>query len=462
MKQILTFFIFSFVLIAVSGQPTIESVLPTADVAGNENKRIQILYEYFGSISESDPIFTLKQSQTLLSRSRETNDEVGEVLALSIIGYIYRGLGNTVESMTYNLQSLEKAQHLGNEKLIAIAEDMTATSYKDLGDYQKALPMFHHARVVSERLNFHALLQSVYGNMSDVYIKLGKLDSALSYAQKDYELCIKNNYFSFFSYTLINLGDIHAKLGKPELAMTYYNMAIEEANRINSPKMLNWAYTAKSEYFNELKRNDSAVYYAKKAVYSVENTAFANYSLKPAKQLMSFYEKQNSDSAVKYFKMYNAVLDSVYSTRIIQQTGLLSFENELRLQNLRAENKRSADQRKQNIQYALLAISVITFIVVSLLLSRRMITSEKVIRFLGVLALLIVFEFLNLLLHPFLERITGHRPAFMLLALVCIAALLVPLHHRLEKTIIKKLVEKNKQARLLAAKRTIEKLEKEP
>jgi len=48
----------------------------------------------------------------------------------------------------------------------------------------------------------------------------------------------------------------------------------------------------------------------------------------------------------------------------------------------------------------------------------------------------------------------------VLLALVCIAALLVPLHYRLENWATKKLVEKNKQIRLAVAKKTIEQLEK--
>ena len=67
----------------------------------------------------------------------------------------------------------------------------------------------------------------------------------------------------------------------------------------------------------------------------------------------------------------------------------------------------------------------------------------------------LVFEFLNLLLHPFLERITHHSPVLMLLSLVCIAALLVPLHHKLEHLAVHKLVEKNKQIRLAEAKKTI-------
>jgi hypothetical protein len=49
----------------------------------------------------------------------------------------------------------------------------------------------------------------------------------------------------------------------------------------------------------------------------------------------------------------------------------------------------------------------------------------------------------------------------MLLAMVCIAALLIPLHHKLEHWITHKMVEKNKKIRLAAAKKTIATLERE-
>jgi hypothetical protein len=63
------------------------------------------------------------------------------------------------------------------------------------------------------------------------------------------------------------------------------------------------------------------------------------------------------------------------------------------------------------------------------------------------------------LLHPFLDKITNHQPVLMLLAMVCIAALLIPLHHKLEHWITQKMVEKNKKIRLEAARKTIAKLE---
>jgi len=46
---------------------------------------------------------------------------------------------------------------------------------------------------------------------------------------------------------------------------------------------------------------------------------------------------------------------------------------------------------------------------------------------------LLLFEFIILLLHPFIISLTGHQPIFTLIALVCIAAILIPTHHRAEK-----------------------------
>ena len=50
----------------------------------------------------------------------------------------------------------------------------------------------------------------------------------------------------------------------------------------------------------------------------------------------------------------------------------------------------------------------------------------------GLLGLLLMFQFIALLIHPYIEEWTHHTPVFMLLILVAVASLLVPLHHKLE------------------------------
>jgi len=179
--------------------------------------------------------------------------------------------------------------------------------------------------------------------------------------------------------------------------------------------------------------------------------------------LKTVYDKvQKIDSAYHYSKQESALRDTIYNQEKLNKIQALAFNEEIRLAEEQNKIFKERQQRKQNIQYALIAIGIIVLLSVYLLLSRSFVTNAKLIEFFGAIALLIVFEFLNLLLHPFLERITHHSPVLMLLSLVCIAALLVPLHHKIEKWATAKLVEKNKQIRLAAARKTIQELDIKP
>ena len=166
------------------------------------------------------------------------------------------------------------------------------------------------------------------------------------------------------------------------------------------------------------------------------------------------------DSAYYYAKMKDALNDSIFNQNNINKIQAMEFNEQLRTMEDNAKKAEEALQRKQNIQYALIALGIIIFITFFLLLSRTIIVNERLISFFVILGLLVVFEFINLLIHPWLASFTNESPVLMLVALVVIAALLIPLHHRLERWIKAKVIEKNKAIRLAAAKKTIEMLEK--
>lgn len=220
-------------------------------------------------------------------------------------------------------------------------------------------------------------------------------------------------------------------MGDPKLAESYMQLAVEEGYRIGSAKYINLPYTALAEYHAAAGRNDSAIVYAKKAIDVVQGTPFSTMVMKPAQLLTELYRNTAVDSAFKYSEMYKTANDSLYNFKAIQQTQLMTFEEDARQQELAVVKAQEDEQRHANIQYASIALGIVVFILLFLVLSRSYIASAKVISFLSVVALLIVFEFLNLVLHPVIGSITHHTPWLMLLALVCIAALLVPLHHRL-------------------------------
>ena len=133
----------------------------------------------------------------------------------------------------------------------------------------------------------------------------------------------------------------------------------------------------------------------------------------------------------------------------------MAFDEKLRQQEIEAAELKEKKKRNHNLQYAAIAIALITFIILFFALSRSIIVKQKFIEFFAILGLLAVFEFINLFIHPYLANITNNSPVLMLIILIAIGALLIPLHHKLQKWITDIMVEKNRKIRLEAAKKTI-------
>ena len=370
-------------------------------------------------------------------------------------------MGNNIKALDYHHKALASAEKSGNLSILAFAENQTGHIYWDRQEYDKAASIYFSSTAHADKGKNEKLKSWAPANLGAIYLATNNLDSSLMYSQRAYEIFVRLKNRANQAFVFINLGGVHSKLGNASLAISYLNMAINQNLGTSNIRYLNMAYTGLAEHYQRFNQADSCAYYAKKAIAAVINTPFFYLSSKPAQLLTDIYDKTNCDSTLKYAKVYKTAADSLTSSKANQQILLMTFEEDLRQQEAAAEKVKEEQQRKQNIQYALLAFGIILFVMLFLLLSRRHITNTKVIQFLGVVALLVVFEFLNLLLHPFLERITHHSPVLMLLALVCIAPLLVPLQHKLEKWSTHKLMEKNKAIRLASAKKTIRLLSEE-
>lgn len=443
-----------------SQTPKLDTLFKKLSAEKNDSARFYLAFSALTE-SETNPVDDMGMAEIMLVYGKKNNDKVCQVLGLACLGYDYRAFGSTAKSLEYTLKANAVAESSNDNRLIFPCYSILASNYLDLADYPKAIA--YNLASLEKATHVEANIFTLISNLSmgEIYLTINKMDSALIFTQKAYELSMSTGIKYYLCGIYGQLGSIQAKLNNSTLALSYLNLSLEEGYRINSPKYINISYNAIAEYYFNANQKDSAIVYSIKAIAAVQNTPFATMVIRPSKLLTDIYRNTNVDSAFKYFEMNKTANDSLFNFKAIQQTQLMTFEEEARKKEIAIVNAKEEDQRKQNIQFALMALGIITFIILFLILSRSFIANTKLISFFCVVALLIVFEFLNLLLHPFLERITHHTPVFMLLALVCIAALLVPLHHRLEKWASGKLVEKNKAIRLANAKKTIEKLEGE-
>ena len=459
MKRIICLFCFLACMLTANAQKlNVDSILKKIAVEKDEDKKVDLAVSLFLTGLDRDPYLTIQTGQALLKQGSENNDPIKEASGYCILGTGLRVSGNPLKGLLMQQKGLVLAEKANNFSLLAMVKNQMAHTYRDRDEWDNAFKGYAAALDDAVKGKNEVIKIWPLMNLGVCYLNLNKLDSALKYLQRAYELSITINQWDL-PYMLWNLGSVHSKLGNTLLAVSYFKMSIQMSENSKRYRQLNFAYTGLAEHFQRMNQRDSCILYFKKALAAVEQTPFFFMSVKPAKMLAELYEKNNCDSTLKYANIYKIANDSVFSNKINQQIQVMTFDEELRQQELTTEKLKADKERKQNLQYALLALGIITFIILFLLLSRSFITNTKLIEFFGVIALLIVFEFLNLLLHPFLERITNHSPVLMLLALVCIAALLVPLHHKVEKWATAKLVEKNKKIRLAAAKKTIEELE---
>lgn len=460
MKKIITLFFFIAGIQTVFAQKTnVDSILQKVAAETGGDKKLDLLISLIGAEINNNPEWCIETGLKILNQVKNENRLIEMTVAYSFLGQGYRLLGNPIKALDYHHKAVAAAEKTNNMSVLAFAENQTGHIYRDREEYDKAAKIYLSSAAHADKGNNETIKAWGPSNLGAVYLATNNLDSSLMYSQRAYEIYVRLKIISNNGFVFSNLGGVHSKMGNTQLAVSYFNMGINQNRSSSNIRYLNMLYSALAEHYQRFNQTDSSVFYAKKAIAVVNNTSFFYLSSKPAQLLTDIYEKTNCDSTLKYAKVLKTASDSLTSSKTNQQILLMTFEEDLRQQEAAAEKIKEQQQRKQNIQYALLALGIITLLILYLLLSRSFITNTKLIEFFGVVALLIVFEFLNLLLHPFLERITNHSPVLMLLALVCIAALLVPLHHRVEKWATAKLVEKNKQIRLAAAKKTIEQLE---
>ena len=170
-----------------------------------------------------------------------------------------------------------------------------------------------------------------------------------------------------------------------------------------------------------------------------QNSGFETRQLNAAAFLTGYFKMRGTtDSAFKYLETMQVLNNSVYGKEKIREAQLISTNEKIR-QNEIVENKRKAEEeRHEQLQMLVIGIFIVLFFLLTLLLNRVKV-HYRIIKFLGIVSLLMFFEYLLLLLHPWIEIITNHTPVFQILVFVIIASILTPTHHRVEHWLLKRL-----------------------
>lgn len=462
MYKLLFFLVFSLCIFKADSQPLPDSTKAQYSAAKNDNEKGKCLMDYFQHQPLSD---TATKRNILLLKSwfQKEKDATG-------INYTNLGLAEILKSNgdfpgSLNLlfsvlsQFEERKDSFGIQNTYALIEG----TYMSAKDYLNAAAFSKKEIAIVQAGNDKALLSRSYNGIACVYGEGNMPDSGMMYAEKAVKMDGELKNYAQLALSTSTLGENYIAAGEYDIALPFLRRTASyyKENGARSHYLDAYLKNDFAQLFLATKNYDSSNYYARKALlvsipFDVKDQSMRSYEY----LYKSFDQTKQQDSLNKYFRLAMLTKDSLLSLEKVKSIQALTFQEQLRQQEADAEKIKAEEQRKLDIQYALIALGIIVFITAFLVFSRTHVANEKLISFFAILGLLVVFEFINLLVHPWLVSFTHDSPVFMLLILVLIASLLIPLHHRLEHWIKEKMIEKNNAIRLAAAKKTIEKLEK--
>ncbi len=374
----------------------------------------------------------------------------GEIMCGYILSESHRIKGNYAKALDISLDILKKAEKKDENGMLFNLYNLIATIYGSMSDNEKYSMYLHKMLDLAKKdknINDESL-NVLYTNLGDVFEKLNTLDSARYYTHLAYDISVKIDDKQGIGLTLNNLGNIHLKLNQPDVAFANYKMSLPFVSDDNEAVTYCEATMGMAKIFEIKKMNDSSLFYANKSFGVAKQLGFSQYILNASSFLANYYKNINKiDSSFKYLSEANIAKDSLFGQEKVKQIQVLELQETLRQREIEESKIQEEKERKNNIQYAIIAISIISLLVVFLLLSNSLIVTDKVIKFLGVMSLLLIFEFINLVTHPVITEITHHSPVMILIISVSIAAVIIPIHHNLEHRLIHKLLEKNKKIR---------------
>jgi tetratricopeptide (TPR) repeat protein len=406
------------------------------------------LYGVKGQL-DSIPKYT---SELFEIAQKQENDSLLMAAYIAVARY-YDYKTDTRAELEYLFKALKIAEKKHPDALRSIYVGLGG-AYLDIPNNLAAIKYFKSALKLTPENSEAILFAELNFQFSKAYLSMNKLDSALYYINQTNDYLIKTNATENKAYVYAVTGNIYAKIGNDSLARNYYERSVNPV--INQRKTYDDA-VALSLYSNYL-INDGNLKQAKSLGLEGLIAAKRSQSKKPfltlVENLRKTYEAQNQNDSAYYFAKLELVYrDSLYNQGKLSAVQDMTINEDIRQREEAIKLNEAATEHRHNLQYAAIAIAIIVFIIIIVLFSRTILVSEKAIEFMGVLGLLTAFEFINLLIHPYLGELTHHSPVLMLVTLVIIAALLVPLHHRIEHWMTDIMLEKNRKAKLNALKK---------
>lgn len=327
-----------------------------------------IVYRDLGQFEKAKSL-----SEEALSHPR---DSFAIAAAYNNIGACNRSLGNYQEALSAYLNALHIYERKKALNETATVNNNIGMVYSYLGINEKAVEYHLKAIEVFKRENNQKGISEAYNNIAIIYANDGELDKALNYFEYSLGIEEKLKDKKGIAESSNNVGAVYYYMQKIDSALIYFRKSAELEKSIGNFAGVGSSYNNIAQVLIENQRADesksfidSAYFYANQSKTAIDiETALNLYS--------QYYEAKNdTKTALKYFKKYASIKDSI-----------LNFDSNAKVAKLEIEYQSEKKEKEILSQRADLA-------------EKELDLSKKNYYILGLVALAIVLSLLGFLFY---------------------------------------------------------------
>jgi len=430
----------------------------------NDTKYIATTYLWYGHNYDRQNLFAdaLSNYNKSLNLYRKLEDRKKIAESYLQIGLCYEQLDSYGDASTNIYKALKLFEEIGDKEQMANAFHTIGFNYMNLHDDSDALKNLQAGLKLRTELNIRADMAQSMDVLGELYTSMGKYTEALKYdsdALRIFRELITSAPWGI-PMTINSLGENYQKLGERANASGDNYEAIKNFNEAitSFEGSLNYYEGKKDETSVALINNELGFTLIGLKKYSAAGSCFKKSLQLPANSANNNIFRDsymglslldsisgNYKQAYQNYKMYIIYRDSLIneenSKKSLQAKMLYESEKNEEIAKAAELKKKAEEDAIRNLQLTAIAVFIPIFFVGVLLLSRTKV-KPRVVEFLGVLSLLLFFEFITDLIYPYVSRLTNENPIWEMLFLVILASLLEPLNFKLEHWVKGHLVHK--------------------
>jgi tetratricopeptide (TPR) repeat protein len=179
---------------------------------------------------------------------------------------VYMKIGKNDSSIYYNQQAIGLAGQPGMERELSAAYGMLGLTYKNMGNFAKALESYQKALAISESINDLFSKAVDINNIAGIYMHWENYEMAMDYYRRALDMFMNTGRHDQAEITMNNIAFILQKQGNLDAALTMYRESLAIALDLGRTGSVAVKMGNLGGLYFELGNYDSAIYYQKESL----------------------------------------------------------------------------------------------------------------------------------------------------------------------------------------------------